>query len=153
MACADFSTEVADAAQTSPNYSVVACPRKDRAANAIGLKKKVQIDLDNEFGNDWYGNRGGRSGGKPMLSSHVRATWPRKSEAGTISLNQIARTAVSNKVLKRRRLALAVCNHIGGGKKGKLARSGALQLLMGCCRKRMPATMTRIEAPTAGLQQ
>ena len=55
MACADFSTEVADAAQTSPNYSVVACPRKDRAANAIGLKKKVQIDLDNEFGNDWYG--------------------------------------------------------------------------------------------------
>ena len=56
MACADFSTEVADAAQTSPNYSVVACPRKDRAANAIGLKKKVQIELDNEFGNDWYGN-------------------------------------------------------------------------------------------------
>ena len=52
MACADFSTEVADAAQTSPNYSVVACPRKDRAANAIGLKKKVQIELDNEFGND-----------------------------------------------------------------------------------------------------
>ena len=139
MACADFSTEAADAAQTSPNYSVVACPRKDRAANAIG--------------NDWYGNRGCRSGGKPMLSSHVRATWPRKSEAKTISLNQIARTVVSNKVLKRRRLALVGCNHIGGSKKGTLARSSALQLLMGCCRKRMPATLTRIEAPAEGSQQ
>ena len=153
MACADFSTEVADAAQTSPNYSVVACPRKDRAANARGLKKTVQIELDNEFGNDWYDNRGCRSGGKPMLSPHVRATWPRKSEAKTISLNQIARTVVSNKVLKRRRLALAGCNHIGGSKKGTLARSSALQLLMGGGRKRMPATLTRIEAPTEGSQQ
>ena len=56
MAFADFSTEEVDAAQTASNYSVDACPGKDRAANAIGLKKKVQIELDNEFGNDWYGN-------------------------------------------------------------------------------------------------
>ena len=56
MAFADFSTEEVDAAQTASNYGVDACPGKDRAANAIGLKKKVQIELDNEFGNDWYGN-------------------------------------------------------------------------------------------------
>ena len=138
-----------------------ACPGKDRAANAIGLKKKVQNELDNEFGKDWYGNsrasaklyRRCSSEEKPMLSLHVRATWPRKSEAKTISLNQIARTVVSNKVLKRRRLPLAGCNHIGGSKKGTLARSSALQLLMGGGRKRMPATLTRIEAPTEGSQQ
>ena len=57
--------------------------------------------------NDWYGNT--RASAKlyrrcsleeePMLSLHVRVTWPRKSEAKTISLNQIARTVVSNKVL------------------------------------------------------
>ena len=156
-----FSTKVVDAAQTASNYGVDACPIKDRAANAIGLKKKVQNELDNEFGKDWYGNsrasaklyRRCSSEEEPMLSLHVRATWPRKSEAKTISLNQIARTVVSNKVLKRRRLALAGCNHIGGSKKGTLARSSALQLLMSCCRKRMPATLTRIEAPTAGSQQ
>ena len=156
-----FSTELVDAAQTASNYGVDACPGKDRAANAIGLKKKVQIVLDNEFGNDWYGNsrasaklyRGCSSRGEPMLSLHVRATWPRKSEAKMNSLNQIARTVVSNKVLKRRRLALAGYNHIGGNKKGKLARSSALQLLMSGGRKRMPATLTRIEAPTGGSQQ
>ena len=159
MAFADFSTEVVDAAQTASNYSVDACPGKDRAANAIGLKKKVQIELDNELGNDWYGNsrasaklfRGCSSRGEPMLSLHVRATWPRKSEAKTTPLNQIARTIV--KVLKRGRLALAGYNHIGGNKKGKLARSSALQLLMSGGRKRMPATLTKIEAPTGGSQQ
>ena len=153
-----FSTELVDAAQTASNYGVDACPGKDRAANAIGLKKKVQIELDNELGNDWYGNsrasaklfRGCSSRGEPMLSLHVRATWPRKSEAKTTPLNQIARTVVSNKVLKRRRLALAGCNHIGGSKKGKLARSRALQLLMSSVRKRMPATSTRIQAQTVG---
>ena len=158
MAFADCSTEVVDAAQTASNYGVDACPGKDRAANAIGLKKKVQIELDNEFGNDWHGNsrasaklyRVCSSRGEPMLSLHVRATWPRKSEAKTISLNQIARTFVSNKVLKRRRLALAGYNHIGGSKKGKLARSHALQLLMSRVRKLMSATSTRIQAQTVG---